>query len=389
MMRSFDEHRRELTGLATRLSSHDVPLEDALSLTLARDVLAASDLPPFTNSAMDGYALASATAETAPLRVSQDIPAGRAPAPLQAGTCARIMTGAPLPDGADAVVPVEHTDAGTDWVRIDAWPVPGAHVRARGEDARAGDVVVAAGRRLRPADLAAIAASGVGHVTATRAPRVAIIVTGDELTAPGSERAPAHIYESNGATIAALTQAWGGLVVSRAVIGDNEATLLATLDTIDADLIVTAGAVSAGAYDIVKSALESRGVNFGAVAVQPGRPQGWGYWAEKPIVCLPGNPVSVFTSFVAFVAPMLCTMLGSDVPAIGSTQARADWSSPADRAQVLPVRRVAGGVVPATDGGSRSNLVSRLAAADALALVAADVTQVRSGDTVGIMEMTP
>ncbi|WNM28329.1 molybdopterin molybdotransferase MoeA [Demequina capsici] len=388
-MRSVSEHLEHLLTLVSPTEVEAVALAGAVGRVLRGDVVAVADAPPWDNSAMDGYAVASADGSAGSWRVSQDIPAGHVPLPLEPGTVARIMTGAPMPQGADAVVPVERTDAGTERVRIRDWPVVGAHVRPAGADMREGGVVLAAPRRLRAVDVAAAAAAGRAEVAVARRPRVAVLVTGDELVAPGEPLGPAAIYDSNSALLRAGVQEWGGAVTSVEVVGDGPQALLEALAGLDADLVLTAAGVSAGAYDVVKEALVPRGVQFAPVAMQPGKPQGWGRIDGVPIVCAPGNPVSVAVTFRLFVVPMLCAMLGVPAPTTRPLRVAQGWRTPDGRAQLMPVSIEGDTVRPATSGGSGSNLAGALARADGFAYVAADVVQVEPGATVDVMGLVP
>lgn len=410
-MRSVADHVAAATGLVSALPAEDVELADGLGRVLALAVTSRTDNPPFDNSAMDGYAVRAAdvrsASESAPavMVISADIPAGAGtPDPLAPGTVARIMTGAPVPDGADAIVPVEHTDAflgsggmsagpgaavaGTP-VAITVAPASQAHIRRRGEDVHEGDEVLASGTRLGPWQLAAAASAGVARLSVTRRPRVAVLATGDELTAPGQPLPTGSIYDSNGTLMAALASAAGAVVTVLPRAGDNPEALIAALGAADADLIVTSGGVSVGAYDVVKAALASRGVEFVPVAMQPGKPQGLGVLDGTPIVCLPGNPVSVAVSFAVIVAPMLRAMVGEPDPDLAYAVAATGWRSPQGRQQHVPVRINPNGTVePATTGGSRSHLAASLAQGQALAVVAPEVTEVSAGDTVGLMRST-
>lgn len=359
------------------------------------------DVPAFTNSAMDGYAVRVADVVAgARIPVSADIPAGVFPAPLAPGTAARIMTGAPVPEGADAVVPRELTDDGLESVRIDVAPAMGAHIRLAGEDACVGDLVIAAGAVLTPTRIAAAAGAGHPGVQVWARPRVLVVGTGDELRAPGDALEPGQIYDSNTALMGALVEQAGGTVCAALRLGDDAAAFLEAVEEAceTSDLILTAGGVSVGAYDVVKEALAPRGVEFVAVAMQPGKPQGLGLLGPVPVVCLPGNPVSVAASFAAFVEPMLRTMLGLPVRVPEGAVAGEGWASPTGREQRIPVvidddaDRAGDGrpvVRPATGGGSRSHLGLRLAVAEGWAIVPAEVERVSPGDTVGLMRFLP
>lgn len=395
-MRSVTHHVAAATALVALLPTERIALDVAHGRILASPATSVTDNPPFDNSAMDGYAVRCAEVATASpdepvtVPVAADIPAGSGmPAPLAPGTAARIMTGAPVPSGADGIVPVEHTDGATSAVSIRLAPALHAHIRRRGEDVREGDVVLAAGTRLGPWQLAAAASTGISLLTVARRPRVTVLATGDELTAPGKPLTAGSIYDSNGTLMAALASAAGAEVTVLPRAGDNPDGLVAALGDATADLIVTSGGVSVGAYDVVKEALADRGVDFAAVAMQPGKPQGLGVFEGTPIVCLPGNPVSVAVSFAVIVAPMLRVLTGELEPVVSQAVAATEWRSPSGRQQYVPVRINADGTVePATAGGSRSHLAASLAHGQALAIVPPQVIEVSRGDTVGLMRST-
>ena len=324
-MRSVDEHRKVVAGLITQRRPVTLPVAEALGLVLAADVVAPLSLPGFDNSAMDGYAviaddIATATDDT-PVRlpVTEDIPAGRTDIPtITAGTAHRIMTGAPLPSGATTVVPVEATDGAIDTVTIRASTRPGQHIRRAGEDVTAGSTVLRAGQVITPAALGLAAALGLSELTVIPRQRVLVMSTGTELVAPGTPLQPGQIYESNAVMLAAAVRDAGGDVVASPMTGDDVATFRETLRRHigDADLIITTGGVSAGAYEVVKDALAGT-VEFVKVAMQPGMPQGAGTLdddAGTPIVTLPGNPVSALVSFEVFIRPALRAAMGLPNP---------------------------------------------------------------------------
>jgi molybdopterin molybdotransferase len=293
------------------------------------------------------------------------------------------MTGAVLPPGADTVVAQESTTLADGVVTVTGARASGAHVRRRGEDAQIGDEVVPAGVELAARHVAAAATVGVSTVTVFRTPRVGILSTGDELVAVGTELGDGQIFDSNSHFLEGTVRAAGGAPVLLGPVGDTAADLLESLEGQDLDLIVTTGGVSVGAYDVVKEALSGAGVDFMTVAMQPGKPQGLGRVDGRPVLCLPGNPVAVAVSFEMFVDPVIRVMRG--LPPYRDwhvANATASWASPAGREQFIPVRWSDGGVEPATARGSGSHLMARLAQADALARVPADVTEVREGDTV-------
>lgn len=303
---SVDTHRETVTGLLGNAPVISLPLASAAGLVLAEDVRAGVSLPPFDNSAMDGYAVRADDVAEVPvtLPVAEDIPAYRVDiTKLEPGTAHRIMTGAPLPPGAEAVVMVEHTDGGVTNVRILRTAVPGAHVRRRGEDVVEGTVALPAGTVLGPAQLGLAAAVGLAEVPVYRPLKVLVVSTGTELVDAPEPLRHGQIYESNSIMLASAIRALGcAAEVVRSVVDDvDEFRAVIEPRLADADLLVTSGGVSAGAYEVVKDALTGQGVEFRKVAMQPGGPQGCGRWNGVPVVTLPGNPVSVLVSFEAFL----------------------------------------------------------------------------------------
>lgn len=317
IVRTVEDHLEQVLGLVKPLEMIEVPLVESRGLVLATDVTAAVGLPGFDNSAADGYAVRVAELVGAPLvlPVSADIPAGNGlPTALAPGTAARIMTGAPLPRGADGVVRVELTDGATDTVQIDEAVLAGTDIRWANSDTRPGDLALAAGTELTPARLGLLSGLGVTHVQVHRRPRVAVISTGSELTAPGEPLAPGSIYDSNSVLISSLLADANANLAAVFVLRDDIALAIPVFEqaAAGADLIVTTGGISAGAYEVVKDVLgPTKQVTFEQVAMQPGKPQGAGVFAGTPIVTLPGNPVSAFVSFQVFVAPVLRKLAGS------------------------------------------------------------------------------
>ncbi|WP_430868854.1 molybdopterin molybdotransferase MoeA [Demequina aurantiaca] len=406
-MRSVDDHVAAAVALVSTLPATELPLAEALGLVLAEPVTARVDSPPFDNSAMDGFAVLmadvdGATADTpVTLRVAGESVAGSESTPtVTPGTAVRIMTGAPLPSGADLVVPVEATsasfqmfepvDADGAAVRIFSAPAGRTHIRRRGTDVVEGQVVMEAGVLLGPSQLAAAASVGAARLRVIPRPVVAILATGDELVAPGQALRAGQIYDSNSVVLAASVRRAGGTPLVLTRVGDTAQALHDALESVEADLIVTSGGVSAGVYDVVKGALAQRGVEFVQVAMQPGKPQGLGSVGSTPIACLPGNPVSSLVSFEVIVAPMLRVLRGLPPhrPRESVTVALG-WTTPLARQQYMPVRFLADGtVVPATVGGSGSHLVASLALAEALAVVPAEVDAVAERDTVELIRFS-
>ena len=390
-MRTVEEHRAVVTGLLPPMPAERVPLALAHGRVLAADVPALVALPGFDNSAMDGYAARAAELAQLPARlpVADDIPAGRTDVrPLEPGTVQRIMTGAPLPAGADVVVPVEQTDARTDVVEIRSCPAPGTHLRRAGEDIAAGTVALAAGTPLGAAQLGLAAAVGHSELPVARRPSVLVLSTGSELVEPGADLLPGQIYESNSALLAAAVADAGGTARRLHFVPDDVDQFLATVraELASADLLITSGGVSAGAYEVVKDAFAALGtVEFVKVAMQPGGPQGAGTVEGVPVVTLPGNPVSSFVSFEVFVRPALRRALGHATP--DRLRAPATLTeplrSPAGRRQFLRGRYDGGQVSQV--GGPGSHLVAHLARANCLVVVPEDVTELPAGASVDVV----
>ena len=395
-MISVDEHLATVLAAVHPLDLLTVPLAEALGSTLRTGVRAAVDLPLFDNSAMDGFAVrfsdvASASAASpVALRVVADLPAGSSLDPaFGTGEAVRIMTGAPLPADADTVVPFEATSDGLTeslgTVRVREAPRHiGAHIRRRGEDCAAGTELVPAGVDLGPLQLAAIAAANVATVTVSRRPRVAVIATGTELLAPGSELERGQIPESNSLLLAALARSAGSDVILQATVQDVDADLrsaIADAGARDADAIITSGGVSAGAFEVVKTAVSE--MTFVQVAMQPARPQGFA--ADHLMFGLPGNPVSAAVSFEVFVRPALLAMQGRTRihQRMLRLPAAVGWRSPRGRRQYVPIVFTDDGVAPATERGSHR--AGGLARAEGYAVVPAEVGEVAAGDIVDVM----
>lgn len=385
------------------LSPLDVSLLDAVGCVLAEDVSAPWPLPPFDNSAMDGYAVRTADvagateAEPVTLRVIDDVPAGyRASVALKEGAAIRIMTGAPLPEGAEAIVPVEATDGGMPYVKIFKPAPRGQHVRRRGEDIGLGDVVASAGAVLGARHIALLAAVGRARASVHPRPRVVVVSTGTELVEPGGLLQPGLIADSNGPSIAAAAIEAGAIAYRVGPVKDDATSLLSTLEDqlVRADLVVTTGGVSAGAYDTVKAVLSRLGsVEFTKVAMQPGMPQGHGMLGpdDTPIFTLPGNPVSAYVSFEVFVRPVIRRMLGHqniyrDV--VRAICAEKLTSAPGKRQFARAVLTVEDGrYVVRPSSGQGSHMLGGLSRANALVVVPESVTEVKVGEAVAVVRL--
>jgi molybdopterin molybdotransferase len=443
--RSVTEHVERVLALVAPLRAATPGVEDALGSILAADLYASVSVPPFDGAAMDGYAVRLADLPSdgsqVTLRVTGDVAAGPSgPAEVRAGQAVRIMTGAPLPPGADAVIPVEHTSTGrfvAGMPRAEETVTLArrarAHVRSAGEDVRQGQLLARAGAEVTAALVGALAASGTVRVPVRRRPLVAVISTGSELVPVGSALGPGQITDSNGPMLAAAARAAGADVVRLGPVPDDPAALCRVLDQAvrsghdgergqSVDLVVTAGGVSAGAADVVREVLAApppgpggdspvTDVDVATVAMSPGKPQALARWGGVPWLALPGNPVGAYASFELFARPAIDRLRGEDgsgrhhpagvccAETTMSTQsnvsravpltAAAGWSGSPGRLLVVPVRfapvpgTTAGsaGIVPA---GSHHSL-SALATADGLALVPPDVEKVRPGDIVQVL----
>src|SRR5215469_15738670 len=402
-MQSIESYRDEIIGALTPLPAEDIALTDADGTVLAGDVTAAWPLPGFDNSAMDGYAVLAADVATAspksPVRlpvlaeVAAGDTTGRA---LTSGRCIKIMTGALLPEDADAVVPVEWTDGGSDLVTITHPAEKGHAVRRAGDDAKPGDLLLPDGTRLGPAQIGVLAAAGHGSVLARRRPRATVISTGNELSEPGSPLVPGLIWDSNSYMLAAAARHAGCDVIRHAVVRDDPAAVLATIElaAATADLLITSGGVSMGGeHDAVKAALTILGtVTFRKVAMQPGMPQGFGLLGSPPVTpifTLPGNPVSALVSFYVFVEPAVRALQNLTAERLAPRRFKlaAPASSPAGRRSFLRgmLDPQAGTVTPLTGQGSHQ--IASMARANVLIVVPEDVTRLPAGADVDIMDI--
>ncbi len=426
-MRSVEEHQGVVAGLITARPPVAVALADTLGLVLAEDVVAPLSLPGFDNSAMDGYAVVAEdvadACDTEPVRlpVAEDIPAGRTdPVTLKPGTAHRIMTGAPLPSGATAVVPVEATDGATDTVAIRAAAKPGQHIRRAGEDVEAGTTVLRAGQVLTPAALGLAAALGLGELTVVPRQRVLVLSTGSELVAAGTALKPGQIYESNAVMLAAAAKDAGALVATAPMSSDDVDEFRAVLarHAADADLIITTGGVSAGAYEVVKDALKAGppatssagaapaatsstgaappatsttgAVEFVKVAMQPGMPQGAGRIGDTPIITLPGNPVSALVSFEVFIRAPLRAAMGLPHPQRPrlTAELKEDLTSPRGKRQFRRGVLDASAGEVTSYGPPASHHLRWLASANCLLEIDEDVSELAAGSAVQVWDLS-
>ena len=389
-----------LAGVSV-LGEEIVPLLEALGRVLISPVVAQDDMPPFANSAMDGYALraadiAQATPENpASLRVVADIAAGSAPtAIVTPGTAARIMTGAPLPQGADAVIPVEDTNE--PW-RSPERPLPeqieirrsvkaGDYIRLPGEDIESGQQVLPAGHLIRPQEIGVLASLGVSQVAVVRRPKVGILATGDELIPVEEPLQPGKIRNSNGYTQAAQVRAMGAIPVDLGVAADTEADVwekLAAGLTAGVDLFISSAGVSVGAYDVVKAVLEAEGnVGFWRVRMRPGKPLAFGTFKGIPYLGLPGNPVSAMVSFERFARPAILKMSGRtdlDRPSVSVIMREEIHSDGRESYIRAVVSREGEEYTAVTTGGQGSHMMTSLVKANALVIVPEGVKHVAPG----------
>ncbi|HEX2378836.1 MAG TPA: gephyrin-like molybdotransferase Glp [Gaiellales bacterium] len=373
---------------AAPLGDEEAAVSPALAgRVLSADVTATVSLPPFATSAMDGYAVRAAELGDGPVPIAFRLAAGDAPRPLPAGAAAGIATGAPMPPGADAVVPVEDAEE-VDGALAAGRPEPGAHIRPAGGDVEAGRVVAAAGRVLTPALLAAVAAVGTAAVRVARRPRLAAIATGSELVRAGTPLQPGQIYESNLTAIVAQSERAGAeLVAARTVPDDRTATEAAFAAALEADVVVSSGGVSVGPHDHVKGALDALGVRevFWRVAHKPGKPLWFGVAPQGALVFgVPGNPVSSLVCFELFVRPALRALQGAPqeprpVARLAGPVARLESRDHAVRCRLRPGDA---GMELEPGGPQDSHLIVHAAGADAVALIAAGTGEVPAGTLV-------
>lgn len=424
---SVEEHLADILATVRPLDATELRLLDTLGCVLVEDVVVAVSLPPFDNSSMDGYAvrtadLVGATDEfPAVLTVIGEVAAGSGVLPqVGPGEAARIMTGAPLPPGAEAVVPVEWTDGGAGGgavtsmrpaaeapdgasgeVRVYRPAEPRAHVRAAGSDVHAGDLALEAGTVIGAPQIALLAAIGRGTVKVRPRPRVVVISTGSELVQPGEELGDGQIYDSNSFALTAAVREAGAIAYRVGAVSDDADSLRATVEDqlVRADLVITTGGVSVGAYDVVKEALSSvgdedepgSGIDFRKLAMQPGKPQGFGSIGPEhtPLLALPGNPVSSYVSFELFVRPAIRALMGREDVNRPTVRARLEsdkpLSSPAGRRQFMRGVYDARSASVRPVGGAGSHLIAALAHADSLIVVPEGTTSVEPGTELDVV----
>jgi molybdopterin molybdotransferase len=413
-MISVEEALERILAYVDVLGPEERPLLEALGQVLAEDVAAEFDIPPLDNTAMDGYAVRAedtrgATPETpVELEVRGEVAAGYVfEGRVQPGTAVRIMTGAAIPDGADAVVPFEETDEPFERapertgpldarVRVFKEAAPGANLRRAGGDVRAGQTVLRAGHVLRPPEIGVLASLGRATAKVVRRPVVAVLSTGDELVEPGQPRPPARIYDANAHSVAALVRRFGGVPRLMGIAPDTVEALSARIqEALDADMLVTSAGVSRGDYDIVKDVLAREGdIDFWTVAMKPGKPLAFGCFQREgrrvPHIGLPGNPVSAMVTFELFGRPAIMKMMG-----------KTDWRRPTVRAIAEepivnrgdPRRYYARCIVTERDGRyyasltgpQGSNVLTSMAQANGLTVIPAEVDEVPAGEEIDVI----
>jgi len=398
-MLSVEEAReRVLSGVQT-LAPLELNLQEAYGCVLARDLVADRDIPEFASSAMDGFAVrASDVAEASPASpavlpiVGRALIGQRPEATVGHREAVRIATGAPIPAGADTIVPIEQCEVRSDVARIMQGSPEGKHIRPAGEDVRQGEVLIRAGQRLGAPELGLLATAGIPHPLVHPRPRVVVLSTGDELIEPSREPTFGQVRDSNAYTVYGQLREAGAIPVTAGIVADDAEQLRETIldHLVQADAFVSSGGVSVGERDVVKAAFKDRGeVEFYRVAMQPGMPQGFGHIEGKPYFGLPGNPVSVFVSFEVFIRPALLRMMGRRE--LGRPEVRArlegDVSGPREKMQFARVHvdRTTSGWIARPTGGRGSNLIATVARANGLAVIPPGQADAPSGSEVRVV----
>jgi molybdopterin molybdotransferase len=393
-MLTYEEALAQILGQTASLTQTQTPLAEAFGLVLAEDLVTSHDLPPFDNSSMDGFAVRAADISDAGtvLPVQGDIAAGALSIPrLTPRMALRIMTGAPLPDGADTVVPVEDTEARAGGTAFLEQAELGQHIRRRGEEVGVGTIVVPKGSRLRPAEIGMAATVGQAQVLAYPKPRVAIVSTGDELVEPGTELQHGQIYNSNAYALAAQVEEAGGIVTHRLHARDTPDALRAAFDACaGADVLITSGGVSVGDFDYVKAVFAERGtVDFWRVAIRPGKPLAFGQWDSTLFFGLPGNPVSSMVTFELFVRPALRRLAGhADLtrPEVRARLTEEAGHTPGRRSyQRAIVTQQPSGYDARTTGAQGSGMLRSMVLANALLVLPSDTAVFPVGCEVSVL----
>jgi molybdopterin molybdotransferase len=395
---SVEEAREKVLSRIEPLAPLQLPLQEACGCVLAEDLIAEVDIPDFSSSAMDGFAVRAGDVAAAPetpveLRIVGQALIGRRPdSTVGGGEAVRIATGAPIPAGADAIVPIEDCDVIGETVRILAAVPQGKHVRPSGEDVRSGEVLVRGGRRLGAPELGLLATAGVPHPLVHPQPRVVVLSTGSELVPPTQGVEYGQVHDSNAYLLYSALREVGAVPVMAGIVRDDPQTLREAVlnHMVQADAFVSSGGVSVGESDVVKAAFFRRGnVEFFRVAMRPGMPQAFGHIEGKPYFGLPGNPVSVFVSFEVLVRPAVLKMMGRKNLYRPEVTARLEADVPGSRAKTqfagVFVRREGDGYVATPTGGSGSNLIGTVARANGLAVVPPGVEIAPTGSEVTVL----
>jgi molybdopterin molybdotransferase len=395
-LKSVDQHLHDILALAKPLEPFAMPLLESHGTTLAVDVHSKVALPPWDNSAMDGFAVRAAEIfPERPMEIAGEVAAGNSESSeLPLGKVLRIMTGAPVPQGCDAVIPVEWSREEAGMVYFDKAPAYGAHIRNLGSDINVGDLILSAGTKLNATHIGAAAAIGVDSLITRPHPRVVLISTGDELVEPGLPLSHGQIYDANSWLLTTATREAGAIAYRVGAVPDNEEKFMQVLEDqlVRADLIVTSGGVSQGVYDTVKNVLATLGsVTFESVAMQPGMPQGYGLVGpdSTPIITLPGNPVSAYVSFELFVRPMIKALMGVrdlERPIVEATLMESVKSPLGKRSFLRGYASFENGTYAvAPVAGQGSHMLGGLSQSNALIIVSEDIEQVSAGSQVRVM----
>ena len=386
---TLEEAQERVLGHARRLPVESVPIAGAGGRVTAEDVRARVDLPPFASSAMDGFAVQAADLPGTLHIVGESAAGTPFGGALEAGAAVAISTGAVVPEGADAVVPIENVRRRDNTVDITGSSEPGAHVRPRGGDVAAGEVVVPAGVTLTPARLAAAAAAGVAELSCVRRPRVTVLATGSELVEPGGSLRPGQIYETNSLMLSTALAAAGAEVITRRPVADDQPALRETLERgLGADVLVTSGGVSVGEHDLVRAVELELGVEeiFWRVAIKPGKPVSFGVRGETLVFGLPGNPVSALVGCELFVKPALRALrgLGDPLPRFEPGRLAVGLRRNEERDEFVRARSRVDGEVLLLEpvAGQESHMIVRAGAADALVHIPRGNGELAAGSTV-------